>query len=77
MSLEGLAGESCLAEALKETIESNALLFFLSTATTQKKLKTEHTQTHTTCAHRATHNLFYPKFEIVSKSQSSLIQPST
>lgn len=44
MSLEHLAAESCLVETLKETIESNILLF---SKCSQKKLKTKYTQTHT------------------------------
>lgn len=77
MPLEGLAGESCLVETLKKTTESNTLLFSQMQPLPKGSLK-PNTHKHTqTCAHKATKNLFYPKFKIVSKSPSSLLQPST
>lgn len=61
MSLEGLAAESCLVKTLKETIESNILLF---SKCSQKKFKTKYTKTTHTWAYKATSNLFYPSLKL-------------
>lgn len=75
LPLEGLARESCLAGTLKETTENKTLLFSQMQPLPKGSLK-PNTHTHTR-AHKATKNLFYPKFKILSKSPSSLFQPST
>lgn len=65
MSLEGLAAEFCLVETLKDTIESNILLF---SKWSQKKLKTKYAQIHTHMCTQSHQQLVLPKFKIVSKS---------
>lgn len=72
MSLEGLAAEICLVETLKESTESNILLFS-SAAPTQKKLNTKHTHMCT----QSHQQLVLPQAENCKQIQSSLIPPST